>query len=250
VAGDQTISTVVTSSRILEFLAERGAVRPSEIARELKLVRANVHRLLATLEGLGLLERREDGTCILTFSFFELGNTVPHSRNLIDPARPPMLKLAQESGHTVNHGVVYDDEVLFIDKVDPPAYLKLHRPIGTSQPLYCTSLGKTLLAFLPEAEREEILGRITLHPWTEHTITNRSFLEKELEEVRRKGYGVDMMELSIELNCLAAPVLDPRGTLVSAISISGVASRFDQRAMEKHLPDLLETAREISSRIT
>lgn len=247
-AEEQTISTVVTSSRILEFLAEHGEVQPAEIARALGLVRSNVHRLLTTLEVLGFIERRKDGRCILTFKFFELGNTVPHSRNLIDPVRPPMLKLAQKTGHTINHGVLYEDAVLFIDKVDPPTYLKLHRPIGTSQPLYCTSLGKALLAFLPEPEREALMGRMEFRPWTEHTITDPQKLTEELRMVRQQGYAVDLMELSTELNCMAAPLFDSRGKLVSAISISGIASRFDREAMETHLPDLLQTAREVSSR--
>jgi IclR family transcriptional regulator, KDG regulon repressor len=248
VSHEGTISTVITSSEILEYIAEKGRAFPADIARDLKLARANVHRLLATLQILGFVDRRSDGSCVLTFRLFELGNSVPHSRNLIDPARPAMLSLSQITGHTVNHGILYQNQALFIDKVDVLAYIKLERPIGGSQPLYCTSLGKVLLAFQEESLRETIIASLVMEAHTENTITDSGELRKELEKIRTQGVAFDYQEFTTELNCVAAPIFDGTGTIVSAISVSGAASRFDRKAMQEALSSLSSTAAEITDK--
>jgi IclR family KDG regulon transcriptional repressor len=240
------LSTVVTAVSIVEFIGSRGTVQPVEIAREMGLARANVHRLLVTLETIGYVEKDEEGRYTLTFKFFELGNTVPYHRGLIDTARPSMLRLAQLTGETVNNAVLFEDEVLYIDKVEAVTHLKLDRSIGNSDPLHCTSLGKVLLAHQPQKEREEIISRLELSARTPNTITDPKALHDELQTVLRQGYALDRRELSRDLNCAAAPVLDGRGRIVSAVSISGPADRFDGEKVERYLPELQATAREIS----
>ena len=228
----ETLSTVETAFSILEFIGEKGQVSASVIARELSLVRSNVHRLLFTLNRLGYVERGERDVYHLTFSLFELGNTVPHSRNLIDSVRPAMLRLAQLTGETVNHGVLYEHEVLYIDKVEATAHLKLDREIGSVDPAYCTSLGKVLLAFQGEDEREKILRSLSLEPRTEHSIIDPDRLRRELAAVKAQGYAFDFQELSLELNCVAAPIFNDKGRIVSAMSISGPSVRFTPERMK------------------
>jgi IclR family KDG regulon transcriptional repressor len=244
--GGASLSTVVTAVSLIEYIGSQGEAQPVAIARDLKLARANVHRLLATLEAIGYVERSGRGGYSLTFKLFELGNTVPHRMRLIDTSRPAMLRLAQLSGETVNHGVLYDDAVLYIDKVEAVTHLRLDRSIGSSDPPHCTSLGKVLLAFQGEASREELLERIELPALTPHTITDRRQLRRELQQVRLDGYATDRQELSRDLNCIAAPVVGLRGELISAVSISGPADRFAGELLQRHVPDLLATVREIS----
>ncbi|MFO7850790.1 MAG: IclR family transcriptional regulator, partial [Spirochaetia bacterium] len=195
------LSTVETAFSILETIGYRGRVGPAALARDLGLVRANVHRLLFTLEKLGYVEKGENGEYHLTFSLFELGNTVPYSKNLIDTARPSMLRLAQVVGETVNNGVLFENEVLYIDKVDAAAYLKLDREIGSTDPLHCTSLGKVLLAFQGKETRKEFISSLSLIKKTENTITDPVKLEEECVRVKERGFALDFQELSFELNC-------------------------------------------------
>ncbi|ADK79706.1 IclR family transcriptional regulator [Sediminispirochaeta smaragdinae] len=249
-ADHGVIHTVVTASEILEYIAEKGGAQPAEIAKDLGLARANVHRHIATLYNLGFVEKRSDGRCVLTFRLFELGNTVPHTRNLIDPARPAMLRLSQDTGQTVNHGILHEASVLFIDKVDANAYLMLERPIGTCQPLYCTSLGKVLLAFQPEAERERLISSLDLIRHTEHTITDRDRLREALNLIREEGFGCDFQEMTNELNCVAAPVFGSEGKIVSAISISAPVDHFDRAAIEAVVTSLTAIADEVSRHMT
>lgn len=241
------ISTVETAFTIVEAIGERGNARAADLSRALSLTRANVHRLLYTLEELGYVEKDEYARYHLTFSLFELGNTVPHSRKLIDTARPSMLGIAQLTGETVNNGVLFEGEVLYIDKVEATAHLKLDREIGSTDPAHCTSLGKVLLAYQEEREREAILRKLPFEKRTDNTITDPIRLEEELNKVVEWGYAVDFQELSYELNCVAAPVFDENGRICTAISISGPSDRFTRDKIEGIVEELKATTEKISS---
>mgnify|MGYP006275717663 CR=1 FL=1 len=239
-------STVVTAASILETIAARDKVLAQDLAKELDLNRSTVHRMLHTLQILGYVAKHPDGYYRLTFHLFEIGNSVLHSYNLIDPARRSLLQLSHDTGYTVNHAVLFEDETLYIDKATPPSYLQLDRSIGETEPLHCTSLGKTLLAYQPEEERRRLLETIELVPLTEHTITDRARLAEELERVRSQGYAVDDQELALELRCVAAPVLAEDGTLISAVSISAPADKLLRETVPTLLPALLEAVSTIS----
>ncbi len=243
-------STVVTAAGILETIAQRDQIRPQELAKELGLNRSTVHRMLHTLEVLGYVARHQDGYFRLTFHLFEIGNSVLHSHNLMDPAHRSLLQLSHATGYTVNHAVLHHDQTLYIDKVSPQTYLHIDRSIGETEPLHCTSLGKVLLAFQPEEERERILGTMELPALTPRTITDRSQLREELRRVRSSGYAVDDQELTMELRCVAAPVLLPDDVLVSAVSVSGPADRLLSGTVRELLPCLREAVTTIAANMS
>ena len=231
-------STVVTAAGILETIGKHDRAVPQELAKELDLNRSTVHRMLHTLQLLGYVAKHPDGYYRLTFHVFEIGNSVLHSHGLIDAARRSLLQLSHDTGYTVNHAVLYEAETLYIDKASPPSHLQLDRSIGETEPLHCTSLGKTLLAYQPEVEQSRLLDTIELTSCTPNTITERSRLEDELSQVRRNGYAVDDRELALELRCVAAPVLDDKGNLISAVSISGPADKLLPETINELLPEL------------
>lgn len=244
-----TLSTVVTASRILELIGSAGSVSPAQIARTLGLTRSNVHRLLATLDELGYVEEGIHNTYNLTFRLFELGNTAPFRKMIIDASRPSMLRLAQLTGLTINNAVLYRNEVLYVDKVEANAHLKLDRSIGSTDPVHCTSLGKILLAFQEESVLESVLAEIELTPSTPNTIIDKERFRQELEKVRSEGYALDSRELSMDLNCIAIPIFDMDNAVCSAMSVSGPSDRFTPKDAEKVLPDLLATGREVTRRL-
>ena len=231
-------STVVTAALILDTIAHRDRMRAQELAKELSLNRSTVHRMLHTLEVLGYVGKHADGYYRLTFHLFEIGNSVLHSHNLIDPAHRNLIQLSEATGYTVNHAVLYQEETLYIDKASPPSYLHIDRAVGETEPLHCTSLGKILLAFQSREERGRILDSIQLDRFTPNTITDRRRLEDELDRVRGQEFAVDDQELTMELRCVAAPVRTPDGTLVSAVSISGPADRLLAESIPELLPRL------------
>ena len=242
-------STVVTAASILETIGRRDKALAQELAKELDLNRSTVHRMLHTLQLLGYVAKHPDGYYRLTFHLFELGNSVLHSYDLIDSARRSLLQLSHDTGFTVNHAVLYEGETLYVDKASPPSYLQLDRSIGETEPLHCTSLGKTLLAYQPEETRRELLGSMELGAFTPNTITNPQRLAEELDRVRDRGYAVDDQELALELRCVAAPVLLTDGTLVSAVSISGPADRLVHDSIPELVSRLRHTVSAISANI-
>ncbi len=239
-------STVVTAAKILEYIGDRGRVLPRDLAVDLELNRSTVHRMLYTLELLNYVGRLPDGTYRLTFHLFEIGNSVPHSHNLIDSARRELLQLSHDTGFTVNHGVLYDDQVLYVDKATPATHLQLDRSVGESEPLHCTSVGKVLLAFCNEHEREDVLTRLKLSTFTPNTIGTIEALRAEIDKVRARGYAVDQQELALEVRCLATPILDENGLAISGISISGPEDRLTAEVIPMLLPRLKAAAETIS----
>jgi len=242
-------STVVTASQVLEFIGERGRVVPQEITNALRVNRATVHRTLHTLESLNYISRTPDGAFGLTFHLFELGTSVLHSHNLVDPARISLIQLSEATGCTVNHGVLYEDRVLYIDKSSPPGYLQLDKTVGETDPLHCTSLGKALLAFLDVSERDAILDRIELAPVTPATITDRKRLIEDLELTRERGYSVDNQEVALELRCVGAPVFDPDGLVKSAFSVSGPADQITPDRVPEVGRMVMKATAEVSARL-
>jgi IclR family KDG regulon transcriptional repressor len=231
---------------VLEHIANRQPVRIPEIVQALGLNRGNVHRLVATLERLGYVERLEDGKIRLSYRIFKMGSTVPHSRKLDEVTRPFMHRLSELSDETVNLGVLYVDSVIYLDKVEAKQYLRLDHQIGEIDPLYCTALGKVLLSGFPEADLEEFFDSVELRPYTKNTIVTRERLEKEIREVRRRGYALDLKELDLNLHCIAAPIYDYSNRIVAALSISAPSIRFTRAKIDKLIAPMLEITAEIS----
>ncbi|MFA7565962.1 MAG: IclR family transcriptional regulator [Alkalispirochaeta sp.] len=242
-------STVVTAVDILEYIADRGKVYPRDITHDLGLNRSTVHRMLYTLERLNYVDKYADGRYRLTFRLFEIGNTVPHSYNLIDTARRELLELSHITGFTVNHGINYADQVLYVDKATPAAYLQLDRSVGESEPLHCTSIGKVLLAHLEDQELKETIDRLALTPYTPNTLVSPDTLYNEIIDVRKNGYAVDRQELAMEVRCVAVPVHGHTGANVSGISVSGPEDQLTLEKIERVLPTLQATAARIERNI-
>jgi IclR family KDG regulon transcriptional repressor len=240
------VRTIEKCFSVLELVAGRQPVRIPEIVQALGLNRGNVHRLLATLERLGYVERLEDGKIRLSYKIFKMGSTVPHTRKLDEVTKPFMHRLSELAGETVNLGVLYADSVIYLDKVEAKQYLRLDHQIGEIDPLYCTALGKVLLCGFSEEDLERFFASVELRPYTKNTIRTREGLAKELREVRRRGYALDLKELDENLHCIAAPICDYRNRIVAALSISGPSMRFTRAKINQTVQPMLETTAEIS----
>jgi IclR family pca regulon transcriptional regulator len=118
--------------------------------------------------------------------------------------------------------------------------------VGSRLPVYCTSMGRVLLANLPPADLTACVSRIELKPFTDRTITSRERLGQVLDNVRRAGYAIVDQELEIGLRSIAVPVTDAAGNVVAAMNVSAQAARVTVRDMEaRFLPRLQAAAREL-----
>ncbi len=238
--------TLEKGFRILELLGEKQPLRVPEIVKALDLNRTNVHRLLATMERLGYVEKTEDQRVRLSYQLFKLGNTVPHSRKLDEVARPAMNEIAELADETINLGVHHRYQVIYLDKVECRHSLRLDHQIGETDPLYCTALGKVLLCAFSDDELSDFMKTVERKAYTKNTRTGEKEIRDELELTGRRGYALDLKELDENLHCLAAPVCDYNGDIVAAISISGPAMRLTRERMDMLSAPLLKSAAEVS----
>jgi len=196
-----------------------------ELSRKTRLHKSTASRLLATLEREGLLER-VPGTekYRLGFMLVRLAGQVTHFGDVRAAARPTLVDLAEHSRETVILAVLDGDEVINVEQISGPHFMRDSNWVGRRTPLHCVANGKALLAFQPPELIERILAR-PLVRLTDRTIVDSQRLRAELADVRARGYAQAIGEVEEGLHGVAAPVRDASGVAVAAVSISGPAYR-------------------------
>jgi DNA-binding IclR family transcriptional regulator len=149
-------------------------------------------------------------------------------------------------GETVHLSVLQKTSIVYLDKVEPNRRVCVSSKTGTSNPVYCTSMGKAMLAFQPPEVIEQIVGKIRFVRYTHKTLTSRDALLKALERVRRRGYAIDDQEIELGVRCIGAPIFDEKRNAIAAVSVSGPASRITAPTMPEIAEHLLRCCRDIS----
>jgi DNA-binding IclR family transcriptional regulator len=167
--------------------------------------------------------------------------------DVVQEARPLCKQLASVTSETVNLATLSGASALYLDQVAGPSALQPHNWVGQHIPLHATSNGKVLLAWMPAEELADLLGR--LPSYTGHTITSRSRLRKQLEQVREDGYAVAVDELEVGLTAIAAPVRNAHGDVVCSMSVSGPTFRLGPERVAEVVPLLVEASDELSHRL-
>lgn len=242
-------TTVQKAFRLLETLGEQQPARPSEIAKQLGLCRSNVYRLFSTLEEMGYVEKDDELKYSFTFKIFMLGNTVLRRNHLSEVARPYMVRLAERCKENINLGVMHEQKVLYVEKIESPHYLKLDQPVGRTDPLHCTALGKALLSGLADQELKAYLRSARLTSYTQNTIIDSGLLEKAIRKASREGYSLDIEELSEGIHCIGAPIRDVTKKVIAAISISAPSIRLTRRKIKEFKGTVIETSLKISEKM-
>jgi DNA-binding IclR family transcriptional regulator len=236
--------------KILDAIRDNpGGLSLKSISESTRLNKATTLRLLTELEQSGYLFR--DGArryaAGLKLTQFSAGDNI-HGR-LRDAARPALEGLCKETHETVNLAILHDGSVSYIDVIQSPHVFRLASRVGMRRPVYCTALGKALVAFTPDEPREELLASLTFTPLTAHTITNLISFRRELELVVRRGYAADQQESVAGARCVAAPILNPEGRAVAAVSISGPVTRISSDKVKPFAAAAIQAARRVSERI-
>jgi IclR family transcriptional regulator, KDG regulon repressor len=219
---------------VLEYVTNKGArqdsVSASDLARDLPYSRTTIHRILYSLEKLKYIEKVEASSQYrLASKFFELTGVAVHFRQLQASAKPVMQSLMTRHGETVNLGVLDGGQVAYIDVLQSPSALRIAGFPGDRTPLHSTSLGKVLLAFLPEHEVSAILSEQPLIKKTPQTIVRKGHLLEHLASVREQGVAFDLEENLGGVTCVAAPIFDHSHRIIAAISVSGPTARMNAK---------------------
>ena len=243
------VQSVDRALTVLEILAKRGVAGVTEIAVELGVHKSTASRLVAVLESRGFVEQLADrGKYRLGFGIVRLAGALTVQRDLAHESRKACEALAAEVGETVNVAILDADRVINLSEVRGPAAIALHNWVGQSTPPHATSSGKVLLAFGAGLDLRTLLGD-PLTRYTEHTLTELDALEKELVQVRERGWAATVEEYELGLNAIAAPLLDHAGAVVAAVSVSGPSYRLAPSVFPQLAPRLLRAAGEISRRL-
>lgn len=244
VAG--TVQSVDRAITILELLARHGTAGVTQLAAELGVHKSTASRLVSALEQRSLVEQVEErGKYRLGVGILRLAGATTARLDLVQEARPLCRRLAAATGETINLAVLSGGAALYIDQVAGTSTLSSYNWVGQHVPLHATSNGKALLSELPEPDLTRTLGELTAY--TPSTITERARLDRELAQVRERGFAVATDELDVGLTAVAAPVRDAHGEIVASVSVSGPSFRFTHDRVTQLLPDLRRAVEDLSA---
>ncbi len=246
--GPYQLQSLARAVAVLEMLGESEVpLSLAEICQRMEIHKSTAHRSLMVLERITLIERTQDNRFRLGLKLYELGNRAVEQIDLRARIRPYFWKLSAQLGETVHLGVLQKTSVVYLDKAEPNRRICMSSKMGSSNPVYCTSLGKAILAFLPPDSAEEIIGQIRFVRYTPKTITTKEDLQKSLERVRRRGFAVDDEEIEMGVRCIGAPIFDENRMPIAALSMSGPTARVRPQNAAAIAERLIRCCNEVSN---
>jgi IclR family acetate operon transcriptional repressor len=237
------------SFAILDVLAESTEdLSLADMEQKLDLHKSTSYRLLRTLERHRFAEKDfGTGKYRLGSKLLELGARAVARFDLVTIGRPYLEKLSSQSGETAHLGVLCDREVVSIAVANGRHALRMSVTVGGKAPVHCSSLGKAILALLPEQEVDMIVRKHGLKAYTRQTITRRADLKAELAQIRTRGFAIDDQELEDGLKCIGAAVQDYSGRVVAALSLAGAALRLNKKRVSALAPLVARMALDFSA---
>ena len=235
------------------FLVEQGqnGLTARELAQKLGAPRTSVADLLKVLEGRGFVAPTAEGHgWRLDFRVAQLGNAYLHEFSVREVGRAAMRELSRRTGLTTQMAVLDHTDIVYIERQD--ASRRRSEPhvvtdVGSRLPAYCTSLGKAMLAFLPDDEIDRLYDSpAELASRTRNTITTLARLKSELAAIRRRGYAVDQEETTEGIVCIGSPILGADGRPEAAISLAGLSAGMPVATIESLGRTVARTASQVS----
>lgn len=246
-----TVRTVDRALDVLFYLADVGTPAALvEIANGTGLDKATVYRLLHAMRVRDLVHPAEEpGRYVLGLGVLRLSSAVLGGVDIRSVARPFMRQLCEMCAETLVLSILTGDRRVFIDQVESPNEVRWVAHIGQSAPLSAGSTSKAILAFLPEEERQAILGRTPFVAETPRSPKSAEELGQQLAEVRRDGVAYALGERVAGIAGMSAPIFDHSGRPIGALTIGGPSHRFDLANEERLQKALLAATRDISAQL-
>ncbi|MES1038798.1 IclR family transcriptional regulator [Peribacillus simplex] len=245
---------VKSVSRALDIITivslKKGGLGVTEISKQIDINKSSVYRILSTLVQYGYIEQdSETERYKLGYKFLEVSSKLLESIDLRSEARQYLQELENTTNEVI-HLVVYDQgEVVYIEKLEGNETLRMHSKVGKRAPMHCTSVGKAILAYLPPNVVLNILEQKGMPMHTDKTITNKDDFLQELNQVRIKGYALDLEENEYGITCIAVPIFDHSGKVIAAVSISGPTMRMTDQRIDLLQLQMIQIGKKISTRL-
>ncbi len=241
------ITALQRGLRLLHLFSESPqGLTAKQVADHSRLPVSTVHRFLANLEGAGFLNYSDNSVYHLGIACFAIGQSALAQldiRRVSLPYLQELNRLTRETIHlTVRHGL----SAVYVEKLDSTEQLRIFSRIGAAVPLYCTAVGKIMLAYLPNEERSRVLSQLTLKRQTPNTVGNLQQLEAELYRIRKNGYACDLEEHELHIRCVAAPIWDHTGLVNASLSVTAPAVRMPVSRLRQLAPLIQSAGQQIS----
>jgi DNA-binding IclR family transcriptional regulator len=221
------ITALQRGLRLLQLFSESSrGLTAKQVASTSRLPVSTVHRFLANLESSGFLNCSGDGVYHLGIACFAIGQAALGQLDIRRLSLPYLQQLNQQMRETIHLTVRHGLSAVYVEKLDSPEPLRIHSRIGAAVPLYCTAVGKVMLANMPLEEREHVLPQLELKRLTPNTVGNLQELEAELYRVKKNGYACDLEENELHIRCIAAPIWDHTGSVHAAVSVTAPMVRM------------------------
>lgn len=245
-APSYPIGSVDNALRLLMLFRKRNRLRVSDAAEDLGVARSTAHRLLAMLEYHDFVA--QDTTTRLYVagpSLTDIGLAIVRDMDIRTVARPVLEALGREVGETVHLLILRGSDVLFIDSVETSNVLRVGSRIGMVLPAYSTAGGKALLAYLPREEVRSMYPNARLAKVTTRTVTGRAELLRELDLIKKRGYGINMGESESDIAAVAAPIIDRHGQMRASLAIAAPMARATEVRLRRLGSSAVIAAKEI-----
>jgi DNA-binding IclR family transcriptional regulator len=245
-----TITSLQRGLRLLSLFAlEEKGLSATDVARLSSLPVSTVHRFLVNLESAGYLSCDSAGTYHMGIACVSLGQAARGQLDVRKASLPYLQELNHRTRETVHLTVRHGLTAVYVEKLDSPEPLRIHSRIGATIPLYCTAVGKVLLAYMPEVEREKILEQLELKRFTGNTASNLQELQTELQRTRKNGFACDLEEHELHVRCIAAPIWDHSGVVNASLSVTGPAVRMSTARLRQIASLIREAGLKISAQL-
>jgi len=233
---------------ILEAVAqESDGLSNAEISRKLQIPKSSASYILRTLENQGYLNRlAETGKYRVGLKVLSLSRGALSGIDVREVALPIMRHLMEKTNLTCHLAILDGPDAVYIEKVEPQGFIRMDTWVGRRMRVHATSVGKALVAHIPQERLEKILAERSMEKRTSKTITTLPRLLKDLEKVRQQGYAVDDEENNMGARCVGAPVFNQDGAIEASIGLSGTTNQVNPETMPRILEALKDAARHIS----
>lgn len=231
---------------IRAFSDQRRSLTIAQISHRTGIPRAAVRRCLFTLKQLGYVDA-DSNNFSLKPKILTLGYSYLSSTPLAVSAQPCLNSISRTLNESCSLAVLNENEVLYVARSATSRIMSVALNTGSRLPAYCTSLGRVLLAHLPQEELDTYFSKVELKALTDKTVVSEARTREILEDVRQQGYALVDEELEIGLRSIAVPVRGASGNVIAALNIGAQATRVGSKKMkEEFLPVLLRGAQELS----
>ena len=243
------VQAVGRALHLLSLLSQADdGLRVSDIARQASLAVSTAHRLLTTLEQHGFAQFEPDTSLWhVGREAFAVGAAVGRRRNYVAPALPYLRRLRDETRETANLGILDHDELVTVSQVESREIMRAISPPGGRVPVFCSGMGKAILATWDDADIRAIAQRVGFRPMTPKSLRSVSDALAEIAHIRRDGFAIDDEDHLTGLRCVAAVVWSPQGEAACAISVSGIASRMTPERAEQIGPLVRKAAADLTA---